>query len=178
MLTLSANLRIYLCTTPTDMRKSFDGLSGLVEAVFEQKLLDGHLFLFLNRRRDRIKLLHWDRDGLVIWYKRLEIGTFETPPSSAEQAHVELDAVCTHGDGAAERGQRARDQRVGNRFLRQVAGFEKLPSTAELIAWVRVLHASGVDSDQLKKIRLADLPFPGAIVKSEEDTAVLARQAD
>ena len=60
--------------------------------------------------------------------------------------------------------------------IRQIAGFEKLPSTAELIAWVRVLHASGVDPEQLKKSPLADLPFPGAIVKSEEDTAVLARQ--
>lgn len=93
MLTLSAHLRIYLCTAPTDMRKSFDGLSGLVESVFERKLLDGHLFLFLNRRRDRIKLLHWDRDGLVIWYKRLEVGTFETPPSPTEQSHVELDVT-------------------------------------------------------------------------------------
>jgi MoxR-like ATPase len=60
--------------------------------------------------------------------------------------------------------------------LRQIAGFEKLPSTAELIAWVRVLHASGVDPEQLKKIRLAEVPFPGALVKSEADTAVLVRQ--
>jgi MoxR-like ATPase len=60
--------------------------------------------------------------------------------------------------------------------IRQVPGFEKLPSTAELIAWVRVLHASGVDPEQLKGTPLADLPFPGALVKSEADTAVLVRQ--
>jgi len=60
--------------------------------------------------------------------------------------------------------------------LRQIPGFEKLPSTAELIAWVRVLNAAGVDPEQLKRTSLADLPFPGAVVKSEQDSAVLARQ--
>ena len=61
------------------MRKSFDGLSGLVQECFGQDLLTGHLFLFLNRRRDRIKILYFDRDGLAIWYKRLEAGSFEMP---------------------------------------------------------------------------------------------------
>jgi transposase len=93
MLSLPANVRIYLCATPTDMRKSFDGLGGLVQSVFERNVLDGHLFLFLNRRRDRIKILYWDRDGLALWYKRLESGTFETPPVAAGQAQVELDAT-------------------------------------------------------------------------------------
>lgn len=93
MLNLPAHVRIYLCTTPTDMRKSFDGLSGLVRSVFEQDVLDGHLFLFVNRRRDRVKLLWWDRDGLALWYKRLESGTFETPWPRADCAHVELDAT-------------------------------------------------------------------------------------
>ena len=60
--------------------------------------------------------------------------------------------------------------------LRQLPGFEKLPSTAELIAWVRVLHASGIDPEVLRSSPLSDLPFPGAIVKSEQDSAVLARQ--
>ena len=60
--------------------------------------------------------------------------------------------------------------------MRQVAGFEKLPSTAELIAWVRVLHASGIDPEELRNSKLAELPFPGTIVKSEQDSAVLARQ--
>ena len=74
---LSAAVRIFLCTRPTDMRKGFDGLTGLVREDFGQDPLTGHLFLFLNRRRDRIKILHFDRDGLVIWYKRLEVGTFQ-----------------------------------------------------------------------------------------------------
>jgi transposase len=74
---VSAAVRVFLCTRPTDMRKSFDALSGMVQECFGQDLLAGHLFLFLNRRRDRIKILHFDRDGLVIWYKRLEVGTFQ-----------------------------------------------------------------------------------------------------
>ena len=79
MIVLPSSVRIFLCTRATDMRKSFDGLSGLVQECFQQELLTGHLFLFLNRRRDRIKILHFERDGLVIWYKRLESGSFEMP---------------------------------------------------------------------------------------------------
>jgi len=63
-----------------------------VQSVFGRDVIDGHLFLFLSRRRDRIKLLYWDRDGLALWYKRLEAGTFETP-RFADQSHVELDAT-------------------------------------------------------------------------------------
>src|SRR5438270_13849005 len=83
---LSAAVRVFLCTRPTDMRKSFDGLSGLVQECFKVDLLTGHLFLFLNRRRDRIKILHFDRDGLVIWYKRLERGSFEMPRTTKATA--------------------------------------------------------------------------------------------
>jgi transposase len=80
MLTLPQTVRIFLHVQSVDLRKSFDGLSGLVSQAFpEEDLLSGHLFLFLNRRRDRIKVLHWDADGLVIWYKRLEAGSFEIP---------------------------------------------------------------------------------------------------
>src|SRR3954447_13518090 len=75
---LSAAVRVFLCTRPTDMRKGFDGLSGLVQECFSQDLLTGHLFLFLNRRRDRIQILYFDRDGLAIWHKRLEVGDFQT----------------------------------------------------------------------------------------------------
>jgi len=74
---LSAAVRVFVCTKPTDMRKSFDGLLGLVQEFLGQDLLLGHLFLFFNRRRDRAKSLFWDRDGLVIWYKRLEAGSFQ-----------------------------------------------------------------------------------------------------
>jgi transposase len=72
-----AAVRVFLCTRHTDMRKSFDGLLGMVQEYLGQDPLSGHLFLFLNRRRDRVKILFWERDGLVIWYKRLEAGTFQ-----------------------------------------------------------------------------------------------------
>jgi transposase len=76
MLSIPAGVRVFLCVQPTDMRKSFDGLTGLVQSVFDRNILDGHLFLFVNRRRDKLKLLYWDRDGLALWAKRLEVGTF------------------------------------------------------------------------------------------------------
>jgi transposase len=75
---ISAAVRVFLCTKPTDMRKSFDGLFGMVREFLGQDPLSGHLFLFLNRRRDRAKILLWERDGLVIWYKRLEVGSFQS----------------------------------------------------------------------------------------------------
>ena len=91
MLSLSTNMQIYLCTTPTDMRKSYDGLTALVASAMNKDVLSGHLFLFLNRRRDRIKLMYWDRDGLAIWMKRLQAGTFETPKNGADHPCLELD---------------------------------------------------------------------------------------
>src|SRR5207237_8513639 len=84
MIMLPSAVRIFLCTRPTDMRKSFDGLTGLVQECFAQDLLTGHLFLFINRRRDRIKILYFDRDGLAIWYKRLEAGSFQLPQANAQ----------------------------------------------------------------------------------------------
>ncbi len=93
MLTLATNLRIYLHARPTDMRKSFDGLSGLVRSVFQADPTDGSLFLFINRRRDRIKMLWWDRDGLAQFYKRLESGTFEMLQADDESAVLEIDAT-------------------------------------------------------------------------------------
>jgi transposase len=74
---LPASVRVFVCTRATDMRKSFDGLLGLVREFLSQDPLSGHLFLFFNRRRDRVKILFWQPDGLVIWYKRLEAGTFQ-----------------------------------------------------------------------------------------------------
>ena len=66
-----SDVRIFLCTTPTKMNYSFDRLMGRAQEVFDQDPTSGHLFLFLNRNRDRIKILFWDRDGFCIWYKRL-----------------------------------------------------------------------------------------------------------
>jgi transposase len=93
MLSLPAGIQVYLCTRPVDLRKGFDGLGALVESVFARNVLDGHLFLFVNRRGDRLKILWWDRDGLVIWYKRLERGRFELPRAGEDASHVVLDAT-------------------------------------------------------------------------------------
>jgi transposase len=79
MLSLPPSVRVFVCTAPTDMRKSFDGLSTLVQSVLEQDPFSGHLFAFLNRRRDKVKILCWDRAGFVLLYKRLEQGTFRVP---------------------------------------------------------------------------------------------------
>ena len=79
MLTLSPAVRIYLATGPTDLRRSIDGLSAVVRERFGLDPLAGHLFLFRNRRGDRLKILAWDRSGFWILYKRLEQGTFAWP---------------------------------------------------------------------------------------------------
>ena len=79
MISPSGSLRVFVCTQPADMRKSFDGLCGMAQEVMKQDPLSGHLFLFRNRSRDRQKILYWDRDGLAIWYKRLEKGTWQFP---------------------------------------------------------------------------------------------------
>ena len=79
MIHFAHGLKVFICTEPTDMRRSFDGLSGMVQSVLKADPLSGHLFLFRNRARDSIKILYWDRDGLALWYKRLEQGTFQFP---------------------------------------------------------------------------------------------------
>jgi transposase len=91
VLTLSATTRIFFCTQPVDMRRSFDGLQGLIAQFFRHDVLSGHLFVFRNRRGDRLKLLYWDRDGLAIWYKRLEQGVFRMPAPSGDAPSVEID---------------------------------------------------------------------------------------
>lgn len=88
MLSLSLPGRIFLCTLPTDMRKSFDSLAGLVQEQLGQDPLAGDLFVFRSKRGDRVKLLYWDQDGLAIWYKRLEEGTFGLPAASDERGRV------------------------------------------------------------------------------------------
>ena len=90
MISIATGVRIFVFTGVTDMRRSFNGLSGMVAEHFSTDLLSGHLFLFFNRRRDSIKLLHWDSDGLVIWYKRLEQGTFQMPAVSDGQVGIEM----------------------------------------------------------------------------------------
>ena len=79
MLTIPAAVRIYVAPGATDMRKAIDGLSALVREGFGEDPLSGHLFVFANRRRDRLKILVWDRDGYWVLFKRLEAGTFRWP---------------------------------------------------------------------------------------------------
>ena len=88
MLNLALPGRVFLCTLPTDMRKSFDSLSGLVQTYLGQDPLSGDLFVFRSKRGDRVKLLWWDEDGLAIWYKRLEKGTFAMPAADGRRPEV------------------------------------------------------------------------------------------
>lgn len=93
MLTFPPAVRIWLATAPVDLRKSFDTLAEQVRQHLGNDPLSGHLFVFRNKRSDRVKLLYWDEDGYVIVYKRLEAGTFAWPAVTAGQASVSLRAA-------------------------------------------------------------------------------------
>ncbi|NRB61996.1 MAG: IS66 family insertion sequence element accessory protein TnpB [Saprospiraceae bacterium] len=82
MLSFSSKQRYFLYGPATDMRKGFAGLNGLVRQHINHELLSGDVFIFINRRRDRIKLLMWDATGFALYYKQLERGTFELPPQT------------------------------------------------------------------------------------------------
>lgn len=86
-----SDVRVFLCTLPTKMNYSFDTLRGLAQQIFDQDPLSGHLFLFVSRQRDRLKILFGDHDGLAIFYQRLEGGTFQLPRSADGEQGVELD---------------------------------------------------------------------------------------
>lgn len=79
MFTLSSSHRFHLYSQPTDMRKSFDGLSGLIRNNLDSNPCNGDVFIFINKQRDKIKLLHWQGISFTLYYKRLEKGTFELP---------------------------------------------------------------------------------------------------
>lgn len=90
MIHLPASVRVYLCLTPCDMRKSFDSLHALVRDTLELDAFAGHLFVFASRRRDRVKILYWDRDGFAIWAKRLEEGTYTIPSGEPGSRQFEI----------------------------------------------------------------------------------------
>ena len=92
MLNLGSHLRVYVCAKPTDMRCSFEGLSYRVREVVKEDPLSGHLFVFFNRSRDKLKILYFDRTGYAIWYKELQRGTFRCP-SKREITAAELSCI-------------------------------------------------------------------------------------
>ena len=93
MLNFSHQTRVFLFLQPVDMRKSFRGLCLLAESGLQEDPASGHWFAFINRRRDRLKLLGWDGQGFWIWYKRLESGLFEKPTTAEGQVQMEIDVT-------------------------------------------------------------------------------------
>ena len=94
MLSLPPSVRIFVAVKPVDLRKGFDGLSAATREVLKQDPLSGHLFVFINRRRNRAKILVWDRSGFWLLYKRLERGRFRLPkPRDSEAAGLEMEAT-------------------------------------------------------------------------------------
>jgi transposase len=89
VLSIPPTVPIFLYTAPTDMRKSFDGLSGIVRSEFAADPTNGSLFLFINRRRDRLKLLHFDGTGYWLYYRLLEAGTFEVIASQGKYRQID-----------------------------------------------------------------------------------------
>lgn len=91
MFTLSSSNKFLLYSDPTDMRKSFDGLSGLIQNTLERNPHNGDVFVFINKRRDKIKLLHWQGISFTLYYKRLEEGTFELPDYNSDYGSIILN---------------------------------------------------------------------------------------
>lgn len=83
--------RYFLYNHPADMRKSFDGLCGLISGKMQQNPMSGDLFIFINKKRNRIKMLRWEPGGFVLFYKRLEKGTFEFPDKQAQGSKIGLE---------------------------------------------------------------------------------------
>jgi transposase len=121
MIHLPASVRVYLCLTPCDMRKSFDSLQTVVREHLELDAFAGHLFVFASRRKDRVKILYWDRDGFAVWSKRLEEGTYAVPfgeDGAERQREItaqELGALLSGIDlSTAKRRKRYRRESVQN----------------------------------------------------------------
>lgn len=115
MFGMPSTIRVFVAIPPTDLRKGYDGLARLVQEAVKQDPLSGHLFVFANRKRDRLKILHWDRDGYAVWMKRLEKGTIRWPAATADSVEwtaAELAAVLGGEEG---HGDDQPDDRLGGR---------------------------------------------------------------
>ena len=93
MLSLASGTQIFVYTQAADMRKGFNGLSGIVHSEFQSDPTDGSLFIFINRRRDRMKLLHFDGGGYWLYYRLLEAGTFEDLKPKDDSCRLQIDAT-------------------------------------------------------------------------------------
>jgi len=93
VITIPGSVRILIGTTPIDMRKSIDGLMGIVQEELREDAYSGHLFVFVSRRCDRVKILAWDKGGFLLFYKRLEQGRFKLPHMTSQSMAVEIDAT-------------------------------------------------------------------------------------
>jgi len=93
MLSLASGVKIFVYTQAADMRKGFNGLSGIVRSEFQSDPTDGSLFIFINRRRDRMKLLHFDGGGFWLYYRLLEAGTFEELKPKDDSCRLQIDAT-------------------------------------------------------------------------------------
>jgi transposase len=100
---LPPSVRIFVAAKPVDLRRSFDGLAALAEEQFQTDPFSGHLFVFCNRRGDRVKILYWDRSGFCLWYKRLEKGVFRLPAVRQEVEAAELGLMLEGLDLAGAR---------------------------------------------------------------------------
>jgi len=92
MLHLSPSCQYYLYHSPTDMRKGFDSLSGVVQQHMQLDVLSGSIFIFMNKKRNQVKLLLWEGDGLSVYYKRLEKGTYERPAATGPSSSITISA--------------------------------------------------------------------------------------
>ena len=143
MLSISRTTRVFLATEPTDMRKGFDGLFLMVEGVIEEDPFSGHLFVFRNRRRDRLKVLWWDRDGLAIFYKRLENGTYQFP----------TDATVS-GKGTASNNRESASHRC------------------EIRSDELAMLLEGIDLSSVKRRKRYQRPVEGATTSSEASASM------
>lgn len=94
MLLFPPSVRVLVAAEPTDMRRSFDRLAGMVREQLGEDPLSGHLFVFRNRDGDKLKILYWDRSGFCIWYKRLEQGTFYFPAARGGRVQITSADLC------------------------------------------------------------------------------------